>query len=287
MVLLVLGGREMTYGQVKFSLNPLDAAFVTRDYDKFWQVFDKLDSTNGNPFGEYLDNASEGLKPFVDYLDVEQLYQTVLTRKQDYLKSRHILNDLESKSKRVRASYAALKFWYPEAKFPPVYFIMGRFTSGGTASENGLIVGTEMLESLDGLVGLIAHELIHYQQDLSGNNSLLEQAIAEGSADFIGELISGEHINLVPFRYGTEHEERLCREFVDIMTTDKYTDWLYGTSGKDDRPNDLGYWMGYKISEAFFAKQEDKKHAIHEILNFKDSLTFVKQSGYLDRFMAK
>ncbi len=34
-------------------------------------------------------------------------------------------------------------------------------------------------------------------------------------------------------------------------------DWLYGTSGKDSRPNDLGYWMGYEIVKASFEKADN------------------------------
>ena len=55
-------------------------------------------------------------------------------------------------------------------------------------------------------------------------------------------------------------------------------DRLYGTSGKDDRPNDLGYWIGYKIIEAYFNKQTDKHKAITEIINIKDPLLFLKES---------
>jgi len=107
----------------------------------------------------------------------------------------------------------------------------------------------------------------------------------EGSADFIGELISGEHINLIPFDYGNKNEERLCQEFASIMLGEDSTDWLYGTSGKDDRPNDLGYWISYKISEAYFDKQKDKKQAISDILNIEDPMDFTKKSGYLNNYL--
>ncbi len=284
LVLVLVGPSEDAVGQAGFSSDPLRVEFVTSDHDHFWEAFDRVGAAEGNPFEEYLNGASVGLKPFVEYLGAEALLQAVQTRQADYLKSRYVLMGLEAQRKRVRASYAAMKYWYPKATFPPVYFIVGRFTSGGTASENGLIVGTELMDDLDGLVGLIAHELIHYQQQLPGKNTLLEKSIMEGSADFIGELISGEHINPVPFHYGEENEGRLCREFVSVMMTESYTDWLYGTSGKDDRPNDLGYWIGYKITEAFFEKQNDKKAAIYQILNFNDPLDFLKQSGYLARY---
>ncbi len=288
MIILLLGFTKLSVAQQVFSNHPLNAEFITTDYDNFWNLYDRLDTVSGNPFGAYLDNASDGLKPFVDYINADSLYQTVLRRKEDYLKSRHVLNGIETKKKKkVQSSYAALKYWYPEATFPPVYFVVGMFTTGGTASENGLVIGSEMLKNLDGLNGLIAHELIHYQQNVSGEDHLLKQSIIEGSADFIGEMISGEHINQVSFRYGNENEEQLCKEFVSVMLKDDYTDWLYGTSGKDKRPNDLGYWIGYKITEAYFNKQVDKKQAINDILNITDPMDLLQKSSYLEGLRKK
>ena len=49
------------------------------------------------------------------------------------------------------------------------------------------------------------------------NLELLLQSLNEGSADFIGELISGEHINSTAFNYGEEHQDALCKEFVLLM----------------------------------------------------------------------
>lgn len=281
---MLLSISQISFGQENYSDSPLNAKFITTDYDNFWQQYDKMDSSSGNPFVEYLNNASDGLKPFVEYLNADSLHQTVLTRKDDYLSSRPIINNINTKKKKVQSSYAAMKYWYPDATFPPVYFVVGMFTSGGTASENGLVIGSEMLNNLDGLNGLISHELIHYQQKISGDDNLLKQAIVEGSADFIGELISGEHINQIPFNYGNENESELCKEFVSKMLKDDYIDWLYGTSGKDDRPNDLGYWIGYKITEAYFNKQEDKIKAISDILNVNNPLGFTKKSGYLEKY---
>jgi hypothetical protein len=69
------------------------------------------------------------------------------------------------------------------------------------------------------------------------------------------------------------------------MDSTNYGDWLYGVSGKDDRPNDLGYWMGYKITEQYFKKSSDKKNAVKEILDIKDFKSFLNKSGYLKRFI--
>jgi uncharacterized protein YjaZ len=272
-------------GQEKFTENPLDAKFITEDFERFWRAFEKIDKTSNNPFKNYLKDASDGFSPLVGYFNPDTLYQTVLKRKEEYLKSKNVLDDLSDKEKRIKAVYAAMKYWYPKAKFPPIYFVVGMFTSGGTITENGLLIGSEMLENLNGLTGLVAHELIHYQQNIEGEDNLLKQSIKEGSADFIGELISGKHINMTPFKYGNKNEEKLCKEFVGGMKSTDYTDWLYGTSGKDNRPNDLGYWIGYKISEAYFEKQEDKQQAIDDILNIKDPLKFLKESDYLTKYI--
>ena len=285
--LFFLCGLSIT-AQENFSNDPLKAEFVTEDVDRFWKAFDEMEKTGKNTFQAYIDNGTIGLKGFIDnrILGADSLYTMVQSRKTDYLKSRDLLEGLESKRKKIRSIYAAMKYWYPEAVFPPIYFVVGRFNSGGTVSEDGVILGVEKQNDLEGLPGLVAHELIHFQQvNLGQDESLLFQAIIEGSADFIGELISGEQINGMAFKYGEAHSEALSKEFVELMNKKNYSDWLYGTSGKDNRPNDLGYWMGYKITESYFYKQQDKVKAIHDILHLENPQAFLKASGYLDAYM--
>lgn len=284
MFLLILYGSSL-FSQSDFSKDPYEAEFVTSDYETFWRIFDEMEDKKDNPFVEYLNNVSEGLRPLIQYVDIDQFHQIVIANKEAYIQSRSRIANLASHEKRVEASYAALEYWYPDAVFPPVYFFVGMFTSGGTVTESGLLVGTEMLSSLDQLDGLISHELIHFQQNISGTDDLLSRSLTEGSADFIGELISGQHINPTPFAYGEAHEKELYKEFVSIMMEDELEDWLYGTTGKDDRPNDLGYWIGYKITEAYFIKAEDKRQAISDILNIDDPLAFAKESGYLEEYL--
>jgi hypothetical protein len=80
--------------------------------------------------------------------------------------------------------------------------------------------------------------------------------LVEGSADFIGEFISGEHINPVPFQYGRKMLTdclRICT-YHEAGRAERLVVW---SEQKDDRPNDLGYWIGYKITEAYFNKQTE------------------------------
>ena len=288
-LLIVLLFSTNNFTQSNFSNNPLEAKFITEDVDRFWIAFDQMDTSKVNPFNEYIEKGSLGVRGFIEgrIINADSLYQMVARKKSDYEKSRNILADLESKKKKIRAIYSAMKYWYPETAFPPIYFVVGRFNTGGTVSEDGLLIGTEMLNDLNGLPGLVAHELIHFQQKIFGDDCLLKLSILEGSADFLGELISGEHINPRPFEYGEKHLERLTEEFVLRMIEEEELDWLYGTTGKDDRPNDLGYWMGYRITEAYFNKQEDKHKAVYNIINIKDPVSLAQESGYLDDYINK
>lgn len=273
--------------QTNFSTDPLNAVFETKDTDRFWKAFDKMDASKGNPFTDYINNGSQGVKGFMEYriINADSLYTMVKKRKEDYLKSRHVLAGINQKEKRIRAVYSALKYWYPQAKFPPIYFVYGRFNTGGTFSRDGIMIGTETLQNLDGIAGLVSHETIHFQQDIKGTDNLLKYTLSEGSADFISELVSGETNNSPFYKYGETHSNQLYKEFVTVLKKNDLTDWLYGTSKKDDRPNDVGYWMGYKISEAYFNKQADKHKAIYNILHIQNPLLFLKDSGFLDQYI--
>lgn len=276
------------YSQSRFSGDPLQAQFVTEDVDSFWKAYDIWKKEGGNPFKEYVENGTLGVKGFLQSRieNADSLLAMVKRHEQRYLDRRNSLQGLAKKRKQIQAAYASIKYWYPEVKFPPVYFVVGRFNSGGTVSDDGIIIGAEKLSSLDWIKELVTHELVHFQQKYEGPDNLLKQAIKEGSADFIAELASGEQNNLEAFMYGEAHEDELKKEFALLMEGDDNTDWLYSTSGKDNRPNDLGYWIGYKITEAYWKKQTDKHKAMQDIMRVKDPKGFLLKSQYLDDAIA-
>jgi uncharacterized protein YjaZ len=208
-------------------------------------------------------------------------------RKEDYAKMRNIELLIKEKEKETLPYFYALEYWYPEAVYPPVYFVFGRYNSGGTSSEDGLLIGAEKIVDVNGLPELIIHESIHFQQKWpeGGNTNLLQQSILEGSADFMAELVTSKHGNKEANAYGNKNKDALCKEFVLIMQRENNQDWLYGTSGKDERPNDLGYWIGYEIVKAYFDKMKDKKLAVQHILNIDDYTLFLKESGYLQGYL--
>jgi hypothetical protein len=288
-IISLLINREVL-SQSAYTQNPDSSVFQTGDINNFWKAFDMfIKDTAANSFGSnYIDVGSEGVRGFIPnrIKSADNLFAVVKARKADYEKVRAATLQINTKEKQCRSIFYALKYWYPEAHYPPVYFIIGAYNSGGTFSEKGVFIGAEKQNDINNIPYIVAHEIIHYQQKTwSENPTLLQQSITEGSADFLGELISGTNINQAVNKYGDKHEEKLSEEFVTKMDGTDYTDWLYGVSKQDDRPNDLGYWMGYRITKQYFERATDKKEAVKDILTISDYKSFLVKSGYLLKFL--
>jgi hypothetical protein len=206
----------------------------------------------------------------------------------------------------IRRAYHRLADLYPAAAFPPVYFLIGQLTSGGTTSDAGQLIGTEMhartpdtpvdelspwerrvVGGIDALPGIVAHELIHSEAALARNGvqqaaarpTLLAQALDEGCASFLGQLISEGGIANAN-TYGMAHEAELWREFQQEMNGTNVSNWLYQGDKSKDRPADLGYFVGSRICQSYYEHAKDKQKAVADILRMSDPAGFVRQSGY-------
>jgi hypothetical protein len=62
--------------------------------------------------------------------------------------------------------------------------------------------------------------------------------------------------------------------------------WLYGSSGGNGRPVDLGYWIGFKISETYYNNAAGKKQALRDMMIVTDCKRFLQNSRYADKFSA-
>jgi uncharacterized protein YjaZ len=115
--------------------------------------------------------------------------------------------------------------------------------------------------------------------------SLLGKSLHEGSADFIGELMAGGNINQNLHEYGNAREKQLWLEFKKEMSGMDKSNWLYQGDKAKDKPADLGYYVGYKITESYYKRTKDKKQAIKDILEIKDFNAFLKASGYDEKLV--
>jgi uncharacterized protein YjaZ len=141
---------------------------------------------------------------------------------------------------------------------------------------------------------MVAHEVIHVEQRQANpsreagrrKRTLLESALAEGGADFLGEMISGGIINSAQRAFGNEHERELWEEFRTAMNGRDASNWLYEGDRAKGRPADMGYYMGYRICEAFYQKAADKSDAVRRILALNDPEGLLRESGYAEKFGA-
>ncbi len=130
------------------------------------------------------------------------------------------------------------------------------------------------------LPAIVSHELIHYQQHYP-SPTLLEHSFMEGTADFVGQLISGAQINNAAHQYGLACEHELWQEFLPHPEDRTFYPWMYGKPA-DGRPDDLGYFIGYRIAKAYYDKATDKQQAIADITTARGGHVreLVAESGY-------
>ncbi|WP_462252309.1 gliding motility protein GldB-related protein [Ekhidna sp.] len=284
--------------------DPNSIQLITSDIDNFWIAWDKA-SPEFDPDiikEYYIKKGSKGLKGFMSgrIKNAENLTYYIKKRPKYYASLRELTPKIAEQEKSIKSYLVKMKELYPDAIFPDVYFVIGAMNSGGTTSKHGLIIGADMyglspntpkdeltkwhlsvLKRMDEIPHIVVHELVHFQQKYDGGN-LLKASIKEGAADFIAELASGKHINDLAHEFGNAREEELWNEFKERMNEKNYAGWLY--SSQKGRPNDLGYWMGYKIVKSYYDNAEDKKRAIEDILTIKDFEAFLKASGYPEKF---
>jgi hypothetical protein len=256
--------------------------------------------TSSNPFHDYIEKGTVAVRDFMAderIVSAEALRALVLKEAGYYRRIRYSSLRYAEYEARIRASFLALEELYPEAVFPPVYFVIGRTTSGGTATPNGMIIAMEVFADtacttsygrpslrLDDLPYIVAHEIIHFlQPDDTTDQSLLKHCIREGSADFIAELTAGTRVQALNgenvYPYGDAHAAELFAEFQGRASSTDLSGWLY-SAAPEGRPQNLGYWMGCSIVRAFYERTLDKRKAIREILHTTDHVALLKQAGY-------
>lgn len=293
--------------------DPRQAQLVTSDIPLFWRAYDKVvqDSTHAAETyeHEYFNKGSVGLQDYVQarIFSGKLFVQNQRAKPNYYRAIRPNTLRIASMEPQIRAGFVKLKALYPEARFPNVYFVIGRWNSGGTVSSNGMLIAADMncrtpdvplgelnlwarngFKPLADLPALVAHEHIHYIQKQSPDRSLLKGAINEGMADFLAELTSGQQPNARLQPYGRAHEKEIWADFAKEMATPKWDNWIANSEQETpDKPADLGYFVGYKICQSYYEEMADKKQAVHDILNITDYPAFLAKSRYAEKLAAR
>ena len=303
----MLGVGATADAQATLARDPGAARLVTDDIARFWRAYDAARLADAAALLQttYLDSGTVGLRDFAkSRIRNGRLLAAAVAAYPRYFAAVRAntlaLRASPALTDSLRAIFRRTAAEHPEARFPDVYFVVGRLNSGGTVSGNGLLIGTEMyatdaatpldelgeweranVHALADLPHLVAHELMHFQQAPdTGRVTLLQRALREGTADFLAERVSGGIINRTQHVYGDAHEAALWGEFRDAMHGTDVSRWLYGSSRTADRPGDMGYYVGYRIAEAYYRQARDKAAALRVLLRVEDAAAILRESGY-------
>lgn len=269
---------------------------VTTDVDLFYRLYD---ATQGHPTVEqvqhdYLDEGSDGLRTFahVRNTTAARIVEAIAEQPALYAGARRCAAALPVARPRLIAALARLKAIYPEATFPPVTIAIGRGRPVGVGSPvNGLQIGLEALcgvtyyspDPADRFVFVTAHEYVHVQQpreivDNDAHWTVLEGALVEGAADFVGELISGGLGNPQLARDARGREREIETRFLADKDKTDLTGWM--GDGTMERSGNLAYWVGYRIVKSYYRNAADKRAAIRDIIEIRDADAFLAKSGW-------
>lgn len=294
-----------------FTPKPQIEGFYTSDIDLFWQAYDYMSPnfTKENFQNIYINNGTAGLK---DYNAQKQLTRgleqlcSLQPYREYYASIRANTLDLQEQIDSTKKAFQHFQELYPDLQLCDVYFLIGSLSAGGRVSNNGILIAVEfftktdqsdlssmkeifqnVIVTKDYLPSVAVHELAHKQQHVTPRNktymTLLEQSIREGMADFIAlQVLPGKpFMDQNIFDHGETMEQQLWNDFKEEMNMNyKETDWLYNSEPSYGYPPNMGYYVGYKICEAYAAQFDTKEEAIAAMLQTSDYVTLFNQSGY-------
>lgn len=247
---------------------------------------------------DYLAQASPGLRVYAQRYDLTpaRLATAVAHHPSAYADLDRLASAILAQEPALRAGFRSLRALFPEAAFPPIWFVVGDYGLGGLTRQEGVVVAAERYaERVEDVVPLVLHELAHFQQAMvqgveryqriyGPDQTLLALALREGTAELVAALTTGRHINPAAERYGLAHERELWRRFRKEMHNREPGEWMFVQPSKAEWPPDLGYWVGYRIAKRYYEQAEDKRQAIYDLLNVQDYNALVEESGYADEF---
>ncbi len=274
----------------------LKQAFIATDIDNFWTAYDKIIATKDSVQQYtllkelYLDKGTQGLKGLIEVRHyTEKEFMDWITKYPKFWNSiKSNTYKVKSLYPKIYANIQQLKKAYPNLKPATIYFSVGAFRTGGTTQGNKILIGSELSladkttiidefpswrqtfyknqNPLNELPLLCTHEYIHTQQKELVEN-LLSMCLYEGVAEFISCKVTGTKSDAPAIEFGKANQKIVVDKFVsDLFTMINNYNWLYGENRNELNVRDLGYYIGYEISERYYNLSKDKSKAIKELI---------------------
>ena len=268
----------------------------TSDVDLFWREWARGESPEKLQ-AAYYQKASPRWKEFLDLAGHPQYFVGALKLYPKFYAS------IQGATRRAAAQAPAIEEALEDlsrrygAPPPPLTIGIGRAAMGGIGRPRGAYVPAEFytkdnasdtselspwqatgLVPPEGIVAAAVHEAVHTYQVESSEPSLLVTCLREGAADFIAQMITGQHTQPTRVAWCNQRRKQLFREF----SRGPRTGWIYDADSPRPagRPSDIGYWIGYEIVRDFYSRARDKQTALADVVEMRDPRTLVMKSRY-------
>ncbi|MEG2102245.1 MAG: Ig-like domain-containing protein [Flavobacterium sp.] len=274
----------------------VDQKFVSTDIDNFWNAYDKIitekDTTKQYSFLKelYIDKATPGLKSLIEvrnytsknFIDAINKYPKFWNSiRPNTLSVKEVYPEIEADIKKLKEAY-------PDLKPSTIYFSIGAFRTNGTIQNDRILIGSELsladettvIDELPAwrqnfykeynprknIALLCTHEYVHTQQKELVEN-LLSMCLYEGVAEFISCKVTGKKSSSPAIEFGKSNQEKVINQFIaDLYIMSNNYNWLWGENRNDLKIRDLGYYIGYEISERYYNLSKDKAKAIKTLI---------------------
>jgi len=291
---------------------------ITTDISNFWTAYDKITSTQDTLLqyqyldSLYLQKGSAGLHAIrqarnytsEDYINAINSYPQFWNsiRENTLMIDQHIVD--------VENGIEKFKGLYPDFKPVKVYFTIGVFRTGGTAVDSLVLIGSELAmgdsntvtiefpngiredreayflnNPIDNLVLLNVHEYVHTQQKPMVDN-LLSYALYEGVAEFVSTKALGVPSDVPAIEFGKNNAEKVRDRFEqDMFYINNTSKWLWSSAPNEFGVRDLGYYIGYQLSENYYEQAENKTDAVKKLIeldysNDAEVADFIQTAGF-------
>ena len=311
---IVLASTSAAAVQVDPLTVKVDDTAVQR-FAKLWRA------TNGRPTAaqlqaQYLDNGGRAIEVFTPNRigDAKRLAAKIAENPGVYRDAvERCLPWVAATNAQLRATYLGLKGLLPDRELPQIALVLGANNSGGTAAPGIQVVGLEVICRLSATEAafeekmrqFFAHETVHtFQSANSETNAadpLLAAALGEGVPDYVTALVTARVPDPERDSWARNREKWLWEQFqTDAAIVragakakgdarDKadaaFRRWFANAGDPPPGwPDEMGYWVGMRIAEAYVASSSDPHAAIAELIAASDPAAILTKSGSGIRF---
>jgi len=279
----------MCFGQKK-------QTFISTDINNFWTAYEKIISTNDTVQQYkflrelYIEKGTMGLSNLIEIRNYSDKSFLDAIKKYPEFWSSIKANTLAVKDQypAIESDIEKLRVVYPALKHSTIYFLIGVFRTGGTTKEDRVLIGSELSLAdkstridelpqwrqpfykenalIESLPLLCTHEYVHTQQKEIVHN-LLSKCLYEGVAEFVSCKATGKKSNVPAIEFGRANQEIVLNQYVkDLFIISNSNNWMWGENRNDLKIRDLGYYIGYEISERYYNLSKNKTKAIKELI---------------------